>query len=89
MNRSQARVIGDGIALTEIGIIPNLYRHVHNNVPFLEQRPLQNLLITLEGNLGVRFRGEEVLDVVPDSAAGREWLTGEEVQGGLFTLQSG
>jgi hypothetical protein len=56
---------------------------VHDNVPFLKQRPLQDLLIALEGDLGVRFRGEETLDVVSDSAAGREWLTGEEVQGGL------
>jgi hypothetical protein len=62
---------------------------VHVNVPFLEQHPLQHLLITLEGNLGVGFRGEEELDVVPDSAAGREWLTGEEVQGGLFVLDDG
>jgi hypothetical protein len=56
---------------------------VHDNVPFFKQRPLQDLLIALEGDLGVRFRGEETLDVVSDSAAGREWLTGEEVQGGL------
>jgi hypothetical protein len=56
---------------------------VHDNVPFFEQRPLQDLLIALEGDLAVRFRGEETLDVVSDSAAGREWLTGEEVQGGL------
>lgn len=61
---------------------------MHDNVPLFEQGPLQDLLIALEGDLGVRFRGEELLDVVSDSAAGREWLTSEEVQGGLFALQS-
>jgi hypothetical protein len=62
---------------------------VHDNVPFLEQHPPQYLLIALEGDLGVRFGGEEELDVMPNSAAGREWLTGEEVQGGLFVLYDG
>jgi hypothetical protein len=58
---------------------------VHENVPFLEQCPLQDLLIALEGDLGVRFRGEEALGMESDSAAGRQWLTGEEIQGGLFS----